>query len=82
MPRSGLRAHHALALLPTLGLLGGIPFANRVEPYVLGLPFFLFWIVAWVVATSAIMGLVWTLDRGDRASDGSPREPTDAEPPR
>ena len=58
-----LRAHHALAVLPTIGLLAGIPFANRTEPYVLGLPFLLFWIVAWVVATSAIMGLIWTIDR-------------------
>ncbi len=52
-----------LAVLPTLGLLGGIPFANRVEPYVLGLPFLLFWIVLWVVATAGIMGLIWILDR-------------------
>lgn len=61
--RRGFRAYHLLAALPALCLLGGIPFANRVEPYVLGLPFLLFWIVAWVVATSAIMGLIWVLDR-------------------
>ena len=67
MSRHPFRAHHALALLPTLGLLCGIPLANRVEPFVLGLPFFLFWIVAWVVATSAIMGIVWVLDRDDPA---------------
>jgi hypothetical protein len=30
---------------------------------VLGLPFLLFWIVLWVVATSATMWLIWTLDR-------------------
>jgi zinc protease len=50
-------------LLPTIGLLGGVPFANRVHPYVMGLPFLLFWIVAWVVITSAIMALILTLDR-------------------
>jgi hypothetical protein len=80
MRPSGFRAHHALAVLPTLGLLGGIPFANRVEPYVLGLPFFLFWIVAWVVATSAIMGLVWLLDRNEPRAPAPPTEPTEAEP--
>lgn len=79
MPRPGFRAHHALALLPTIGLLGGIPFANRVEPFVLGLPFFLFWIVAWVVATSAIMWIVWILDRRDPSPDTSRSEPTEAE---
>jgi len=62
-PRRGLRAYHALAALPTIGLLAGIPFANRVEPFVLGLPFLLFWIVVWVVITSVVMGAIWTLDR-------------------
>lgn len=63
MPRRGLRGYHALAILPAIGLLVGIPFANRVEPFVLGLPFLLFWIVAWVVITSVVMGVIWTLDR-------------------
>jgi uncharacterized protein DUF3311 len=58
-----VRAYHWLALVPPLALLGGLWFANRVEPYVLGLPFLLFWIVLWVVATSATMWLIWTLDR-------------------
>ena len=57
------RPHHLLALIPAIGLLGGVPLLNRVEPYVLGLPFLLFWIVAWVVATSGIMAIIWLLDR-------------------
>ena len=61
-PAARLRPYHILALLPTLGLLGGVTFANRVEPYVLGLPFLLFWVVLWVVATSGIMALITTLD--------------------
>ncbi|HET7457701.1 MAG TPA: DUF3311 domain-containing protein [Gemmatimonadaceae bacterium] len=60
-----------LALLPTIGLLGGVPFANRVRPYVLGLPFLLFYIVAWVVATSALLAVVYAMDsareRGERS---------------
>ena len=58
-----MKAHRWLALLPVIGMLGGVPFANRVEPYVLGLPFLLFWIVLWVVITSVVMGVVYTLDR-------------------
>ncbi len=65
-PQRGFRLYHLAALLPTIGLLAGIPFANRVEPFVLGLPFLLFWIVAWVVATSAIMGVIWWLDHSRR----------------
>ena len=33
---------YALAALPLLRMLGGIIFANRVEPFVLGMPFVLF----------------------------------------
>ena len=63
-----MRAHRWLALLPVIGMLGGVPFANRVEPYVLGLPFLLFWIVAWVLLASAIMALIAALDHArDRA---------------
>jgi hypothetical protein len=58
--------YHAAAALPTIGLLAGIPFANRAEPFVLGLPFLLFWIVSCVVATSAIMGIIWMLDKSRR----------------
>lgn len=58
-----MKAHRWLALLPVIGMLGGVPFANRVEPYVLGLPFLLFWIVLWVVITSVVMGIVYALDR-------------------
>ncbi len=61
-----------LALIPPAGMLGGIPFANRVHPYVLGLPFLLFWVVAWVVISSATTALIALLDgradRGPRAS--------------
>ncbi|MEK7241097.1 MAG: DUF3311 domain-containing protein [Gemmatimonadota bacterium] len=56
-------AYHALALLPTIGMLGGLPFANRVYPMVLGLPFLMAWLVGWVVATSAIMAFILRLDK-------------------
>ena len=54
---------HALSALPFLGILGGIFFANRVEPFVLGLPFALFWVTMWVVLTALIMAVVYRLDR-------------------
>lgn len=66
MPR--LRPHHWLATLPAAAILVGVPFANRVRGYVMGLPFLLFWIVACVLATSAIMALIGALDRRDAAS--------------
>jgi len=74
------RAYHWLAALPALCMLGGVPFANRVEPYVLGLPFLLFWILLWVVVTSGVMGLIYALDeaaarrRSEGAGAASPDE--------
>ena len=69
-PAAKLRPYHILAAIPTVGLLGGIPWANRVEPYVLGLPFLLFWVVMWVVMTSGIMALITALDaRHDEEGD-------------
>lgn len=58
-----LRLYHWLAAVPTVILLGGIPFVNRVHPMILGLPLLMAWIVFWVVATAATMGLILYLDR-------------------
>jgi hypothetical protein len=66
-----MRPVYLLAALPFLGLLGGIPFVNRVTPFVLGLPFILFWIVLWVALTSVIMAVIYRLDPANR--DGEPR---------
>ena len=57
---------HGLSALPFIGILAGIFFANRVEPYVLGLPFAMFWVVMWVVVAAALMAIVYRLDARDR----------------
>ncbi len=60
---------HVLGALPLLGILGGIIFANRVEPFVLGLPFILFWAVTWVVLTSVTMAVVYVLDPANKEDE-------------
>lgn len=55
-----------LAVLPFVGILAGTPFFNRAEPLVLGLPPILVWLVLWVVATSAIMAVVYRCDPANR----------------
>jgi Protein of unknown function (DUF3311) len=64
-----VRLIYVLAALPFLGILGGIVFANRVEPFVLGMPFILFWIVLWVVFTSGIMAVVYRLDPANKEDE-------------
>jgi hypothetical protein len=55
-----------LAALPFIGILLGVPFVNRVEPLVLGMPFVLAWIVLWVILISVIMGLIYRFDPSNR----------------
>lgn len=37
--------------IPFITLALALPFINRVEPFILGLPFVLFWIILWVALT-------------------------------
>lgn len=59
-----LRRPHLLWLLvPFVLYIGALPFVNRVEPVVLGLPFFFAWMLAATVLTPVAAYLTW---RGDR----------------
>ncbi|GAA2898481.1 DUF3311 domain-containing protein [Streptosporangium fragile] len=55
-----------LAAVPFALFLGAVPWVNRVEPYVLGLPFLLFWLSLSIVVTSACMAGVYRLDPANR----------------
>ncbi len=52
-----------LAAIPITALSLAVPLVNRVEPRILGLPFVLAWIVAWVLLTPAF---VWSIGRVER----------------
>jgi pilus assembly protein TadC len=64
-----LKLHQLLAIIPFIGLLGGVPFANKVTPYVFGMPFVLFYIVLWVVITSVIMAIVFKMDPANQEEE-------------
>ena len=55
---------YALAAIPIAMLTVGIPFANRIEPRVFGLPFLLAWIIVWILLTPLFLTLV---ERGEPA---------------
>ncbi len=40
-----------LALIPFAGICFSVPAWDRIQPMVLGLPFNLFWLLAWTVLT-------------------------------
>ena len=56
------RLRFVFAGIPIAALTVAIPFVNRVEPRVFGLPFLLFWIGLWVFLTPAF---VWSLGRAE-----------------
>jgi hypothetical protein len=68
-----MKVQHALAALPFAGILVGMFFANSVEPYVLGLPFAMFWVVMWVVVSAGLMAVVYRLDTRERARERGDR---------
>ncbi len=58
-----------LAVLPFLGILGGAVVFNRVTPFILGMPFLLFWLVLWIVLTSVIMFVIYRCDPQNQDQD-------------
>ncbi len=55
------RAAILFAVLPILALIGALPFVNRLEPTVFGLPFVLFWILGWVLLTPLCLAATYYL---------------------
>jgi hypothetical protein len=51
-----------LAAVPFAMLTVAIPFVNRIEPRVGGLPLLLFWIALWVATTPVFLGIVYRLE--------------------
>ncbi len=51
-----------LASIPVLLAFGGAVVANRVTPFVLGMPFFMAWVVGTVLITSFVMWIIYLLD--------------------
>ncbi|WP_307813543.1 DUF3311 domain-containing protein [Streptomyces sp. N35] len=54
-------------LLPFVLYAGALPFVNRVEPTVLGLPFFFAWLIGATVLTPFAVWMTWRGDRKARA---------------
>lgn len=52
-----------LAAIPIAALTVVVPFVNRIEPRIAGLPFVLVWTIVWVMLTPAF---IWSIGRLDR----------------
>ncbi|MGE7765556.1 DUF3311 domain-containing protein [Peribacillus sp. NPDC096540] len=56
-------------ILTTIPALGSLVVINRVEPYVLGLPFVLFWAICWVCLTSLFLIIANKLDPSNKEEE-------------
>ena len=50
-------------LIPFGGICFSVPLWDRLTPVVFGLPFNVFWLLAWILATPGIMGLALWWER-------------------
>ncbi|HXO63258.1 MAG TPA: DUF3311 domain-containing protein [Steroidobacteraceae bacterium] len=59
-----------LASIPFVAMCFTVPLWDRVYPMLLGLPFNLFWLVAWVMLSSVCLAIAYRLERArDRADE-------------
>jgi hypothetical protein len=52
-----------LALIPFCGICFSVSLWDRETPVVIGLPFNLFWIIAWVLITPALMSWAYRIEK-------------------
>ena len=51
-----------LALIPAVMLSIAVPFVNRIEPRIFGLPFILAWIIVWVLLAPVFLYSIYRLE--------------------
>jgi len=52
-------------LIPFVAICFSVPLWDRVYPMLLGLPFNLFWLIAWILLTPLCMWSAYTLEMKD-----------------
>ncbi len=62
-PSGSLLIKVLLAGIPIVALSVAVPFVNRIEPRLFGVPVLGCWIVGWVILTPAF---IWTIGRLER----------------
>jgi membrane protease YdiL (CAAX protease family) len=58
-----------LAFIPFVAMCFTVPLWDRIDPMVLGLPFNLFWLIAWVLLSSLCLAIAYRRERAREAPD-------------
>lgn len=67
--KKGTKYALMLGAVPFLTLVLALPLVNRERPVILGLPFLLFWILAWVVLTPVFLYAAYRLEKKHNPPD-------------
>ena len=62
MPK-GTRLALIIGAVPFITLVFALPLVNRIHPVILGLPFLLFWILAWVMLTPLMLYAAYRVEK-------------------
>ena len=58
-----------LIVIPFVLLLGAIPFVNRIEPIILGLPFLHFWLFLSMIITPLCTYAIYRIQKSEGSID-------------
>ncbi len=61
--KKGTKIALCLGAIPFITLVFALPLVNRTSPVIFGLPFLLFWILAWVLLTPVILFLAYIMEK-------------------
>ena len=64
--RRGFRPIHLLLLVPYVAVLW-VPFYNRIEPQLAGIPFFYWYQLMWIVLGAAVLLPVYIIEERGRS---------------
>lgn len=54
-----------LMVLPFILVLGAIPFVNRIHPFIIGLPFFHFWLLLGMLLVPVCTYIIYRMDKSE-----------------
>jgi hypothetical protein len=63
----------AIALVPFAGTCFSVPLWDRANPMVLGIPFNMFWLLAWTPLTCVCLALAHRIESARDSKRGGPR---------
>jgi hypothetical protein len=63
-----------IGLIPFIAMCFSIALWDRVHPFIFGLPFSIFWIVAWILLTPLFMSVAYRIETARIASGAGGKE--------